>query len=357
MPRGAPSTIFSSASVKSAELDLLVVAARGRQRRLVGEVGEVGADHAGRGRGDAGRGRRRRPSGSERVWTSRILRRPSLSGGGTVTRRSKRPGRSSAVSRISGRFVAPSTITATLDSKPSISVRIWLSVCSRSSLPPPKPTPCERERPIASSSSMKMIAGEASLAGLEQVAHARGADADDRLDELRRRDREERHARLARRPRVASSVLPVPGWPESSTPRGIRPPSLLVALRVLEEVDDLGQLRLGLVDAGHVGERDPLLAALDAPRARARERAERAHRRRRRRRGGPGTRTAPTSSSTGPKPRIRLVNRLPELIGLASTMTSWSWSSFDSSIGVRRRSGSRVWKFLAAVALRVVRRT
>ena len=37
------------------------------------------------------------------------------------------------------------------------------------------------------------------LLGLrEQVAHARGADADDRLDELRRRDREERGVRLAR---------------------------------------------------------------------------------------------------------------------------------------------------------------
>ena len=50
MPRGAPSTIFSSASVKSALRDLLVVAPRGEQRRLVGEVREVGADHARRGR-------------------------------------------------------------------------------------------------------------------------------------------------------------------------------------------------------------------------------------------------------------------------------------------------------------------
>ena len=41
-------------------------------------------------------------SGIERVWTSRILRRPARSGGCTATRRSKRPGRSSAGSRISG---------------------------------------------------------------------------------------------------------------------------------------------------------------------------------------------------------------------------------------------------------------
>ena len=108
-------------------------------------------------------------SGSERVWTSRILRRPSSSGGGTATRRSKRPGRSSAVSRTSGRFVAPSTITVSPCSKPSISVRIWFSVCSRSSLPPLNgPTPAERERPIASSSSMNTIAGAASLACLNR---------------------------------------------------------------------------------------------------------------------------------------------------------------------------------------------
>ena len=35
------------------------------------------------------------------------------------------------------RFVAPITITFVDESKPSISVRIWFSVCSRSSLPPP----------------------------------------------------------------------------------------------------------------------------------------------------------------------------------------------------------------------------
>jgi hypothetical protein len=43
-------------------------------------------------------------------------------------------------------------------------VRIWLSVCSRSSFPPPKLVPAVRERPIASSSSMKTIAGAAAFA-------------------------------------------------------------------------------------------------------------------------------------------------------------------------------------------------
>ena len=44
---------------------------------------------------------------------------------------------------------------------------------------------------------MKMIEGCGRARLREQVAHARGADADDRLDELRRRDREERGVRLA----------------------------------------------------------------------------------------------------------------------------------------------------------------
>jgi hypothetical protein len=42
-------------------------------------------------------------------------------------------------------------------SKPSISTRSWLRVCSRSSLPPPRPAP--RCRPTASISSMKMMQG------------------------------------------------------------------------------------------------------------------------------------------------------------------------------------------------------
>src|SRR6059058_5586126 len=52
----------------------------------------------------------------------------------------------------------------------------------------------------------------------------------------------------------ASTVLPVPGGPDSSTPCGMRPPRP-VLLGMAEEVDDLRQLLLRLVDPGHVGER------------------------------------------------------------------------------------------------------
>ena len=59
----------------------------------------------------------------------------------------------------------------------------------------------------------------------------------------------------------AMSVLPVPGGPTRSTPRGMRAPERVELLRVLQELDDLLELRLGLVDAGHVGERDDGLVA------------------------------------------------------------------------------------------------
>ena len=75
----------------------------------------------------------------------------------------------------------------------------------------------------------------------------------------------------------ASSVLPVPGGPASSTPFGRARPEAPVLVRVLEKVDDLVDLRLDLVDAGDVVERHanglgvdpPLLAAAHDPAHRA----------------------------------------------------------------------------------------
>ena len=52
---------------------------------------------------------------------------------------------------LSGRFVEARTTTSCFGSNPSISTRSWLSVCSRSSLPPPRPA--NRWRPTASISS------------------------------------------------------------------------------------------------------------------------------------------------------------------------------------------------------------
>ena len=65
----------------------------------------------------------------------------------------------------------------------------------------------------------------------------------------------------------ASSVLPVPGGPTSSTPRGMRAPRRVELLRVLQELDHLGQLLLGLVHAGHVVEGHDGLVAEEHARA------------------------------------------------------------------------------------------
>src|SRR6266571_4307241 len=86
-------------------------------------------------------------TGTFLMCTNRICSRPRISGSGTTTCRSNLPGRKSAGSSTSGRLVAAMTITPVVPSKPSISTRSWLSVCSRSSLPPPRPAP--RSRPTA----------------------------------------------------------------------------------------------------------------------------------------------------------------------------------------------------------------
>jgi hypothetical protein len=162
--------------------------------------------------------------GTERVWTSRIRRRPRRSGGRTGMRRSKRPGRSSAGSRISGRLVAAITMTPIAGSNPSISVRIWLSVCSRSSWPPWMPALALRARPIASSSSMKTIAGAFALASLKR-SRTRDAPTPTMTSTNSLAEIEKNGTPASPATARASSVLPVPGWPLRSTPRGIFAPS------------------------------------------------------------------------------------------------------------------------------------
>ena len=213
-------------------------------------------------------------SGTPREWTLRMASRPVRSGGETATRRSKRPGRSRAWSSTSGRLVAPMTITLVFESKPSISVRIWFSVCSRSSLPPLNPaTPEVRERPIASSSSMKTMAGAASLACLNR-SRTRDAPtptmASTNSDAAIEKNGTSASPATAR----ASSVLPVPGGPESSTPCGMRPPSLRYFSGWRRKSTTSVSSCLGLLDAGDVLERHRSPDGLVAARARPPERPE-----------------------------------------------------------------------------------
>ena len=195
-------------------------------------------------------------------------RRPLRSGRSTTIWRSKRPGRSSAGSRMSGRLVAAMRMTLSLMSKPSISTSSWLSVCSRSSCPPPRPAP--RWRPTASISSMKMMQGLAALACSNRSRTRRRADADEHLDEVGTGDREERHGRLAgdraREQRLAGARRAY----EQHALRDLGAERLELA-GVGEELLDLLELLDRLVDAGDVLERDARLVARHALRLRLAE--------------------------------------------------------------------------------------
>ena len=150
-----------------------------------------------------------------------MFSRPLISGAGTTTCLSKRPGRSRAGSSTSGRFVAAITIIPSLTSNPSISTSSWLSVCSRSSLPPPSPAP--RLRPTASISSMKMMHG-ACFFPCTNISRTRLAPTPTNIstksDPLILKKGTAASPAIA----LASKVFPVPGSPISKTPLGISPP-------------------------------------------------------------------------------------------------------------------------------------
>ena len=96
-------------------------------------------------------------------------------------------------------------------------------------------------------------AGRLGFGLLKQIADAGGADADEHLHELGSAQAEKRHVRLAghraREQRLA-------GARRADQQHALRNPAaeIGVFLRVLEELDDLLQLVLRFVDAGHVGE-------------------------------------------------------------------------------------------------------
>ncbi|CAM3884808.1 hypothetical protein MYFR107205_29655 [Mycolicibacterium frederiksbergense] len=96
-------------------------------------------------------------------------------------------------------------------------------------------------------------AGTVLLGLLEQVTHPGGADADEHLDEVRTRNREERNAGLtgdgAGQQRLTGS-----GRAEQQHTLGDLRAERLVPARVLQEVLDLVELFDRLIGAGHIGE-------------------------------------------------------------------------------------------------------
>src|SRR5439155_15929268 len=99
----------------------------------------------------------------------------------------------------------------------------------------------------------------------EEIAHARGPDADNRLHEFRGGHREERHIRLTgNSPRQEG--LPGARWAGEEHAMRNPPAELQVLVRATQEVDHFGQLRLRLVDSGHVGEGHAIARGLVAAR-------------------------------------------------------------------------------------------
>ena len=223
----------------------------GQQGGLVEHVGQVGAGEAGRAPGDC----LQVDAGGHRLAAGVDLEHLRGARGGpagtTWICRSKRPGRSSAGSRMSGRLVAAIRMTPPETSKPSISTSSWLRVCSRSSCPPPSPAP--RWRPTASISSTKMIAGALALACSKRSRTRRGADADEHLDEVRAGDGEERDAGLTGHG-AGQQGLAGAGRAVEQHALGDLGAHGLEPGRVLEELLDLLELLDGLVGAGDVGE-------------------------------------------------------------------------------------------------------
>ena len=157
------------------------------------------------------------------AWTLRISSRPFRSGSSTGTRRSKRPGLVSAGSRDSGRFVAARMITPLFVSNPSISVRSWFSVCSRSSLPPTRPS---RFWPMASISSMNTIHGAFSFACLNR-SRTLDAPIPTNISTNSDPDMEKNGTFASPATAFASMVLPVPGGPTRRIPFGMEAPTSL----------------------------------------------------------------------------------------------------------------------------------
>ena len=148
--------------------------------------------------------------------TFRMSSRPFRSGRSTMIRRSKRPGRSRAWSRTSGRLVAARMMQAWLLSNPSISASSWFKVCSRSSFPPMRES---RLLPMASISSMNTIQGAFFFASSKR-SRTREAPTPTNISTKSEPAREKNGTCASPATAFASSVLPVPGGPTSSAPFG-----------------------------------------------------------------------------------------------------------------------------------------
>ncbi len=98
-------------------------------------------------------------------------------------------------------------------------------------------------------------AGRVLFGLLEHVAHAACADADEHFDKVGTGDGEERHVRLAC-DSASEQRLAGAGRPDQQQAARNTTAEALEFTRVAQEFDDLLQIELCLVDAGHILKRD-----------------------------------------------------------------------------------------------------
>ena len=158
------------------------------------------------------------------IWTFKIASLPIISGLETTTCLSNLPGLSNAGSNTSGLFVAAIIITPSLVSKPSISTNNWLSVCSLSSFPPPRPAPLLL--PTASISSIKIIQG-AFFLPCSIMSLTLEAPTPTNISTKSDPEIVKKGTLASPAIALANNVFPVPGGPIKRAPRGIFPPSFL----------------------------------------------------------------------------------------------------------------------------------
>ena len=192
------------------------------------------------------------------------------SGSRSTTSRSKRPGRSSAGSSTSGRLVAATTMmpSSVLEAvhldEDRVQGLLALVVAAA------------HAAAATAADGVDLVeeddAGRVLARLLEEVAHAAGADADEHLDEVGARDREEGHLGLAG-DGLGEQRLAAAGRADEQHAARDAAADAREASGVLEELDDLAHLVLGLLGAGDVVEGDVGVALLRVQlRARAAER-------------------------------------------------------------------------------------
>mmetsp|Transcript_15156 Transcript_15156/g.52516 ORF Transcript_15156/g.52516 Transcript_15156/m.52516 type:complete len:306 (-) Transcript_15156:357-1274(-) len=153
------------------------------------------------------------------AWkTRRFWRR---SGAGNSILRSRRPGRRSAGSSVSARFVAMMTLTFVDWSKPSI----WLRSSSRIRWTSRSAPVCASKRfvAMASISSMKMMQGAFFFASPKRL-RMRDAPTPTNISTNSEPDVEMKGTPASPATARANSVLPVPGGPMRRQPLGSLPP-------------------------------------------------------------------------------------------------------------------------------------